>query len=66
MRRISCADTAARIDETQIGFVDERRGLKRVADAFAGHIAMGQEMKLVVHQRHQPIQRLRVALIPGQ
>ena len=64
MRRISCADTAkkcarfchshaARIHQPEEGFVDERRGLQRVAGALARHVAMGQPVQLVVDQRHQ-------------
>ncbi len=57
---------AARIDQAQIGLVDERRGLQRVAGTLSRHVAMREPVEFVVHQRHQPIQRLLVSLIPGQ
>jgi len=56
----------ARIDQSQICFVDERRRLERVAGTFSGHVAMRQPMQLAVNQRHQSIQRLLIALIPRQ
>ena len=46
----------------EIGLVNERRGLKRVAAA--GELPMSQTLKLIVDQRHQPIDRAAVTAAP--
>ena len=38
------------INQMQVCFVDQRRGLQRVASAFAVHITLGQMMQLAIDQ----------------
>src|SRR5262249_9465371 len=38
------------INQMQVRFVDQRRGLQRVASAFALHITLGQMMQLAIDQ----------------
>jgi hypothetical protein len=52
------------IDQAQVGFVDERSGLQRVAAVLAGHIATGHPVQFRVNQRHQFFWRGLIALAP--
>lgn len=53
------------IDETQIGFIDERGGLQCVSDALFPQVVPGQPAQLAVNERHQLIKRLLVASTPS-
>jgi hypothetical protein len=57
---------AGTLDEAQIGFVDERGGLERVAGGFAPHMPPRQLTQIPVNQRYEPLERRLVALFPGQ
>src|SRR5215471_4530950 len=52
------------VNYAQVGFIDQRSCLECVALALAPQISAGDTMKLVVDQRHQPIQRQLIALPP--
>ena len=52
--------------EPQIRLVDERGRLQRVIRPLAGHVAPGQLPQLVVHERHELIERGRLSLSPCQ
>ena len=54
------------IDETDKCFVDQRRGLQRMAPALAVHIVMGQTMQLAVNQRRQMVESCLVSGAPIQ
>ena len=77
MRRISCADTAKKCarfcHRTRLESIRRRYASLTSAVVCSGwpgrspaDVAMCEPVQLVVHQRHQPIQRLLVSLIPGQ
>ena len=53
-----------RLDQSQKRFVHHRGRLQRMAAAFGAHVAAGQTAQLVVDQRRQPLQRLRVTGAP--
>ena len=46
--------------------MDQRRGLKRVIGTLTSHVAGRQPVKLVIHQRHQFVERPRIAVSPIQ
>ena len=52
------------IDQPDVGFVHQRRGLEAVPRSLAGHAAPGDAMELAVHERNQPLQGSLVALRP--
>ena len=54
----------ALVDEFQIGLVDQSRGLQCAIAPFTGHVARGDHVQLVVHQRHQAIEGIAVAALP--
>jgi hypothetical protein len=54
------------IDQTQIGFVNQRCRLQRVAGSFAAKIPSRQPMQFLINQRQQFIARGFVAAVPGQ
>jgi hypothetical protein len=56
----------ARINQPQIGLVDQRRGLQRVARLLAVHVVSGQSAQLFINQRHELLQRQLIASAPGQ
>jgi hypothetical protein len=51
MRAVSPLHIPA-INQPQVCFVDQSRGLQRVASAFAPHITLGQMMQLAMDQRN--------------
>ena len=51
------------IDQPQIRFVDERRGLQRVAGAFGPHVVVRKAVQLVVHDRDERVAGGRI--LPG-
>jgi hypothetical protein len=53
-----------RTRHSNIGLIDQRRSLQRVAIALALHVTMGNAPYLVVHQRRQPIERGSVSVPP--
>ena len=57
-----CHDRSPRLRQPQVGFVDERRGLKRLAGPFTPQIARGQTPQLVVDDRQQLRERFLAAL----
>ena len=50
----------------QIGLVDERGRLQAVAHAFARHAAPRDLVQLLVHERNQPVEGGRIALVPSE
>jgi hypothetical protein len=54
------------IDEPQIGFVDQRRGLEAMPRTLSGHASARDLMKLPLYERNQPAQGGFVALTPFQ
>jgi len=53
-----------RVDQPEIGLVDERRGLKAVVDPLAPDVALRDAMQLLVNQRDEALQRILVSLSP--
>ena len=56
---------AIEVHEPQVGFVDERRRLKKVAGAFRAEVRVRDAAQLVIHQRYDAIQCVRIALLPS-
>lgn len=52
------------LERPEIDFVDERGGRQRVIGRFAVELAARDPAQLVVHQRDQAVDRLRVARAP--
>ena len=53
------------IDQPQIDFVDECRGLESVTGTFSGHVVPRRPVQFLVHQRHKFLQRLLISGAPG-
>jgi hypothetical protein len=53
------------IDQPQVGFVDERGRLKRVAWPLSRHLSPRQPSQLLVDDRHELLQRVLVAVFPS-
>jgi hypothetical protein len=52
------------VEQTDVGLVDERRGLQTMADSFARHEVARNPMQLGVDDRDQMLQRFVVAIAP--
>ena len=61
----SCHWTRPRIDEPQIGFVDERRRLEDVVWTFARHLPPSQATEVVMHDRNQLLERAIITISPA-
>ncbi len=55
-----------RVDEPQIGFVDQCRRLQCMAGPLAGHVVAREAVEVVVNQRCQRSKCLRISLAPSQ
>jgi hypothetical protein len=59
----------ARVDQSQVGLVDQRRGLQRdatlLAPAFLSHVALRQPAQFFMYQGDQLIEGRTVAIAPG-
>ena len=55
---------ALRVDQPEIGLVDERRGLQAVPGALAGQAVTRDAMELGVHGLHELLERSAVAAAP--
>src|ERR1043166_493419 len=53
----------ARADQTQVGFMHQRGGLKGLAGLLLGHLVGGQPAQLTINQRQQFTSRLGIALL---
>jgi hypothetical protein len=53
------------LDEPQIGFVHEGRGLQRMTRPLMAHMPPREPAQLVVDQRHEPVERSRLTAAPG-
>src|SRR5215213_5272985 len=53
------------IDQPQVGFVDESRGLQAMAGALAPHVVVRQTTEFVVDDRHQEGERKLIPVAPG-
>ena len=54
------------IDQTDVGFVDECRGLERVVGALASHVAPGQCVELLVDERNELVEGRFLTLAPRE
>jgi hypothetical protein len=54
------------VHQPQIGLVHERRGLQALRGSLVAQTPARNLAQLVVHERHQPRQRVIVALAPGE
>ena len=54
------------VDETDIGFVDERGCLQAVPHALSRHAALRDPVELLMDERNQPLESSLVALTPLQ
>jgi hypothetical protein len=54
-----------RIDKSEVGFVDQGRGLERLAGLFVGQFLRRQLAQLVVNQRQELLGGVRVAGVDG-
>ena len=52
-------------DQLEVRLVDERRALQRVADRFSRQVPSRNRAQLLVDERHQLIERLLAAVLPG-
>jgi hypothetical protein len=52
------------VNQSQIGFVYQRRALQRMVGALAPKVATGQTLELGVNQWHERLERLVVAVLP--
>jgi hypothetical protein len=52
------------INETQVRFVDQRRGLEAMRGPFAAHAPLGDLVQFIMNQRDQTVERPRVATSP--
>ena len=55
-----------RLDEPQIGFVDERRRLEDMVRTLARHLPPRQATEVTMHDRNQFLERAIVTLSPAQ
>ncbi len=62
----SLSDIAFDINQPQVGFVDQRRGLQSMAWTFAAHIGLGQAMQFLVNERSQFFQGGLISRAPGK
>ena len=53
------------VDQTDIGFIDERRGLQAVPDALSRHAASRDLVQLLMNQRDQLLAGSHVAFAPS-
>src|SRR5262245_14093997 len=56
----------AGVNQPQISFVDKRRGLQRMAGAFAAHLLFRKPAQFAVNQWYQLIHRRLITIAPGQ
>src|SRR6187551_1974135 len=52
------------VDQPQVGFINERRGLKTVPGTFSSHAPSRDVVELTLYERNQLIEGGRVALTP--
>ena len=52
------------VDQSHVGFIDQRRRLQAVAGLLALQVVVRQTVELVVHNRGQPSERALVAVGP--
>src|SRR5262245_1355719 len=50
-----------RLDQSDIGFIDQARGLQAIARALAKHVVAGHPLELSVHQWHEAVECRTVA-----
>lgn len=55
---------AARVNESQISLINQRRCLQRNSGPFAAHALLGQPPQLLVDERHELFERRLVAPTP--
>jgi hypothetical protein len=55
-----------RIDQPQIGLVDERRRLDTVSRTLVSHVTPGDLMQFVMNERNQARERLFITAPPSQ
>ena len=52
------------VDQSDIGLIDQRGGLKAVVGSLAPHVAMGKPAELGVHDGRQRVERAMIAVAP--
>ena len=52
------------IEEAEVSFIDQRRGLQRVSRMFPPQVMMGQAAQIVVNESDQPVERCPFAVAP--
>jgi hypothetical protein len=62
----SLSDIAFDINQSQVGFVDRRRGLRSMAWTFAAHKGLGQAMRFPAPGRSQFFQGGLISGAPGK
>jgi hypothetical protein len=58
-------DRAVLVDQSQVGFVDERGWLQRVFPALTPQMVRGAATQLLIHEGHEPVSCTQVAIAPG-
>ena len=53
------------IDQPQVGFVDQSRGLQGVVAALPAEIPGGQPAEFAIHERYQFVERALITPAPG-
>jgi hypothetical protein len=56
MRRMICAETAKKCDQTKISLVDQRRGLQGLPGTLLAHVPVGDLVQFGVDQRRQLVE----------
>ena len=54
------------VNEPDVRFVDQRRGLERVVRSLAPHVALGQGVELLVDERNELVEGRFVTVAPRQ
>ena len=53
------------VDQLEVGLVDQPCGVQGVIRAFLAQPGVGQSFEVLVDQRHEPVERLAIALGVG-
>jgi hypothetical protein len=52
------------VHQPEVGFMDERRGLQRMARTLAAHVTLGHPAQLPIDERHEFVERDLVPVAP--
>ena len=52
------------LDQAQVGFMHQRRGLQQMIGAFASHVIRCEAAQFVIDQRHELLQACLIPIAP--